>query len=259
MGEVYRARDTKLNRDVALKVLPAPFAADPERLARLMREAQLLASLNHPNIASIHGLEDAGDTRALVLELVEGPTLADRIAQGPLPLDEALAIARADPRRPRGGARARHRSPRSEASQHQGPKRRHGQSARLRIGEGARAGRGRECRSDDVADPVDSRNAGRADSRHRCLHESGASGRQTSGQAQRYLGVRRGLAGDADRWPGVYRRERSARSGIGPEERSRLVQAAVRYAGAGSTIAASMPREGPQATTRFSSGGSFGD
>ena len=94
MGEVYRARDTKLNRDVALKVLPAPFAADPERLARLMREAQLLASLNHPNIASIHGLEDAGDTRALVLELVEGPTLADRIAQGPLPLDEALAIAR---------------------------------------------------------------------------------------------------------------------------------------------------------------------
>ena len=94
MGEVYRARDTRLNRDVALKVLLAVFAADPERLARLMREAQLLASLNHPNIASIHGLEDAGDTRALVLELVEGPTLADRIAQGPIPLDEALAIAR---------------------------------------------------------------------------------------------------------------------------------------------------------------------
>ena len=94
MGEVYRARDVRLNRDVALKVLLAAFAADPERLGRLMREAQLLASLNHPNIASIHGLEDAGDTRALVLELVEGPTLADRIAQGPIPLDEALAIAR---------------------------------------------------------------------------------------------------------------------------------------------------------------------
>jgi eukaryotic-like serine/threonine-protein kinase len=94
MGEVYRARDTRLNRDVALKALPAVFAADPERLSRLMREAQLLASLNHPNIASIHGLEDAGDTRALVLELVEGPTLADRIAQGPIPLDEALGIAR---------------------------------------------------------------------------------------------------------------------------------------------------------------------
>jgi serine/threonine-protein kinase len=94
MGEVYRARDTRLNRDVALKALPAAFAADPERLARLTREAQLLASLNHPNIASIHGLEDAGDVRALVLELVEGPTLADRIAQGPIPLEETLALAK---------------------------------------------------------------------------------------------------------------------------------------------------------------------
>jgi Tol biopolymer transport system component len=94
MGEVYRARDTRLNRDVALKVLPATFAVDPERLARLTREAQLLASLNHPNIASIYGLEDAGDGRALVLELVEGPTLADRIAQGPVPLAEALDIAK---------------------------------------------------------------------------------------------------------------------------------------------------------------------
>src|SRR5919201_46069 len=72
MGEVYRARDTKLGRDVALKVLPELLAADPERLARLHREAQVLASLNHPNIAAIHGLEDSGDTHALVLELVEG-------------------------------------------------------------------------------------------------------------------------------------------------------------------------------------------
>ena len=94
MGEVYRARDTRLNRDVALKVLPVAFAADLERLARLTREAQVLASLNHPNIGSIHGLEDAAGVRALVLELVEGPTLADRIAQGPVPMDETLAIAR---------------------------------------------------------------------------------------------------------------------------------------------------------------------
>jgi serine/threonine protein kinase len=94
MGEVYRARDTKLNRDVAIKILPAAFATDPERLARFKREAQLLASLNHPNIAAIHGLEDSGGVHALVLELVEGPTLADRIATGPLPLDEALPIAR---------------------------------------------------------------------------------------------------------------------------------------------------------------------
>jgi serine/threonine protein kinase len=93
MGEVYRARDTKLNREVALKVLPEIFTTDPERVARLLREAQLLASLNHPNIATIHGLEDSGAVRALVLELVEGPTLADRIAEGPVPLDEALPLA----------------------------------------------------------------------------------------------------------------------------------------------------------------------
>ena len=94
MGEVYRARDTKLDRDVALKVLPAAFTQDPDRLARFEREAKVLASLNHPNIAAIYGLEEAGDTRALVLELVEGPTLADRIAKGPIPLDEALPIAK---------------------------------------------------------------------------------------------------------------------------------------------------------------------
>jgi serine/threonine-protein kinase len=94
MGEVYRARDTRLNRDVALKVLPAAFAADAARLARFEREAQVLASFNHPHIGSIYGVEESGSTHALVLELVEGPTLADRIAQGPLPLDETLAIAR---------------------------------------------------------------------------------------------------------------------------------------------------------------------
>ena len=94
MGEVYRARDTKLDRDVALKVLPEAFTQDPDRLARFEREAKVLASLNHPNIAAIYGLEEAGDTRALVLELVEGPTLADRIKQGPIPLDEALPVAK---------------------------------------------------------------------------------------------------------------------------------------------------------------------
>src|SRR6185503_13732301 len=94
MGEVYRARDTTLNRDVALKVLPEPFAADADRLARFTREAHVLAALNHPNIATIYGLEESNGTRALVLELVDGPTLADRIARGPLALDEALTIAR---------------------------------------------------------------------------------------------------------------------------------------------------------------------
>ena len=94
MGEVYRARDTKLNRDVALKVLPELFALDPDRLARFKREAQLLATLNHPNIAAIYGLEESNGAQALVLELVDGPTLADRIALGPISLEEALTIAR---------------------------------------------------------------------------------------------------------------------------------------------------------------------
>ncbi len=94
MGEVYRATDTKLNRDVALKVLPEEFARDADRMARFKREAQVLASLNHPNIAAIYGLEESEGTRCLVLELVEGPTLAERIKQGAIPLDEALNIAK---------------------------------------------------------------------------------------------------------------------------------------------------------------------
>ena len=94
MGQVYQATDTKLNRQVALKILPDGFASDPDRLARFQREAQVLASLNHPNIADIHGLEESDGARALVLELVEGPTLADRIAQCAIPIDEALPIAK---------------------------------------------------------------------------------------------------------------------------------------------------------------------
>jgi len=94
MGEVYRAHDTKLGRDVALKVLPAAFAANAERLARFRREAQVLASLNHPGIAAIYGLEESEGVLALVMELVEGPTLAERIAQGPIPLEDALPMTR---------------------------------------------------------------------------------------------------------------------------------------------------------------------
>ena len=93
MGEVYRARDSRLGRDVALKILPESLARDPGRLARFRREAQVLAALNHPHIAAIYGIEDAGDTRCLVLELVDGETLQQRIARGPLPPAEALAIA----------------------------------------------------------------------------------------------------------------------------------------------------------------------
>ena len=94
MGEVYRAHDTKLGRDVALKIVPELFAADRDRLARFTREAQTLAALNHPNIAHIHGLEESGGVRALIMELVEGEDLAQRLVRGPIPLDEALPIAR---------------------------------------------------------------------------------------------------------------------------------------------------------------------
>ena len=94
MGEVYRARDTRLKRDVALKILSESFASDPDRLARFQREAEVLASLNHPNIAAIHGLEESDSTRALVMELVEGEDLSQRIARGVIPLDEALPIAK---------------------------------------------------------------------------------------------------------------------------------------------------------------------
>ena len=94
MGEVYRARDPRIGRDVAIKVLPEDFAHDADRLARFRREAQVLGSLNHPHIGAIYGVEESAGVTALVLELVDGPTLADRIAQGALPLDEALPIAR---------------------------------------------------------------------------------------------------------------------------------------------------------------------
>jgi len=94
MGEVYRARDPKLGRDVAIKVLPEAFARDAERMARFQREAKVLASLDHPNVASIYGLEDSGGTRALVMQLVEGPTLADRVKAGPIPVDESVRIAK---------------------------------------------------------------------------------------------------------------------------------------------------------------------
>src|SRR5262245_12551491 len=94
MGVVFRARDSKLLRDVALKVLPEHFADNPDRLSRLEREAQLLASINHPNIAQIYGLEQVGGSGCIVMELVEGETLSDKLKHGPIPLDEAIEIAK---------------------------------------------------------------------------------------------------------------------------------------------------------------------
>src|SRR5713226_8854335 len=94
MGIVYRAHDTKLGRDVAIKALPDAFANDADRLQRFQREAQVLASLNHPNIAQIYGLEESDKNRCIVMELVEGQTLAERIKRGPIPIDETLQISK---------------------------------------------------------------------------------------------------------------------------------------------------------------------
>src|SRR5215831_2961599 len=94
MGKVYRARDTKLKRDVAIKILPEEFARDADRVNRFQREAHLLASLNHPNIAQIYGLEESNHTNCIIMELVEGPTLAERLRLGPLPIEDALRIGK---------------------------------------------------------------------------------------------------------------------------------------------------------------------
>ena len=132
MGEVWKARDTTLDRDVALKALPSILAADPTRLQRLEREAKLLAALNHPNIAAIYGLETWGPTRVLVLELVDGLTLEGRIARGPLPVEEAMSTGAPDRRGDRSGARQGHRPPRPQAGQHQDHAGGPDQSPRLR-------------------------------------------------------------------------------------------------------------------------------
>ena len=107
MGEVYRAVDTNLGREVAIKILPDVFASDPERLARFEREAQTLASLNHSNIAQIYGFEQVGGIHVLVMELVEGETLSDRIARGPMPLDGGARHRQANDRSARSRARDR--------------------------------------------------------------------------------------------------------------------------------------------------------
>ena len=215
MGDVYRARDVDLNRDVALKILPQPFALDPDRLARFKREAQVLASLNHPNIAAIHGFEASDEVQALVLELVEGPTLADRIAQGPIPLVEALPDRATDRRRPGSGSRTRDCSSRFEAGQRQAAARQHGEGAGLRPCEGAAAAGHDRRKPDGVThDHGPVHGAGRRDPRDRRVHEPRA-GQGTSGrQAERRLGIRRGSLRNAVGSDGI-RGHRCVRHALG--------------------------------------------
>ena len=126
MGEVFRATDTRLKRQVAIKVLPAAVTGDAERLARFQREAEVLGSLNHPHIAAIHGIEEQDGTRALIMELVEGEDLSTIIARGPMPIEEALPIARQIADALEAAHEQGRRASRPEAAEHQGAGRRHG-------------------------------------------------------------------------------------------------------------------------------------
>ena len=119
MGEVYQATDSKLGRSVAIKLLPEAFTHDSERAARFEREARVLASLNHSNIAAIYGLEESGERKFLVMELVAGETLAERIKRGPIPVDEVARDCEADLRSAGSGARERHHSSRSETREYE--------------------------------------------------------------------------------------------------------------------------------------------
>ena len=182
MGEVYRARDTTLGRDVAIKILPRHFTADPERLARFEREARMLAALNHPNIGAIYGLEDADGVRALVLELVEGETLADRIQRGPAPVTDALTIARqiADALDAAHEKGIVHRDLKPANIKVTPGRRREGAGLRPREGGDRRVA---------IADGDRGRHAGRDHPRHGGLHESGAGARAGGRQAHGHLGI----------------------------------------------------------------------
>jgi len=183
MGEVYRARDTKLGRSVAIKVLPEVFRTDPDRVARFEREAKVLAALNHPNIAALHGMEEAAGRHFLVMELVEGETLADRLARGPLPIEEALHIAVQIAEALEAAHEKGRHPPRSQTGEHQADARRQGEGSGLRAREGdRRGGRGRTGRTGrrrihTLAHPEPRGNACRGDSRHGGVHVAGAGRR----------------------------------------------------------------------------------
>ena len=205
MGEVYRARDAKLGRDVAIKILPAVLAADPERLARFEREARLLAALNHPHIAAIYGFEASGDVRGLVLELVEGETLAEKLARGPLPLTEALEAARqiADA---------------LDAAHERGIVHRDLKPANIKITPGGAVkvldfGLAKAAAADACGDGPDRNipvrfHGRRPAARHRALHESRAGSWPAGGQANGHLGVRVRVVRNAGRSPAVFWRHR---------------------------------------------------
>ena len=241
MGEVYRARDTKLDRDVALKVLPDAFAADPDRLARFHREAQVLAALNHPNIAQIYGFEDSGATHALVMELVDGPTLADRIEQGPVPLAEALPIARQI-------------ATALEAAHEQGIVHRDLKPANVKVRPDGTVkvldfglAKAMDPTSSSDVNVMNSPTLTRADTarhdpRHGRLHGARAGQGQDGRSARGHLGVRRRAVRDAGGRTRVQGRRRLGCARGGAAAGHRLEGAAGGHAGEGPSRARALPR-----------------
>ena len=213
MGVVYRATDSRLHRDVALKFIPEAMAKDPQIMGRFEREAQVLASLNHPNIASIYGLEENAGQRALVMELASGEELATRIARGKLPLEEALrialAIAEALEAAHDKGIIHRDLKPANIKLGSPGEQRRRTpQDPRLRAGEGA-PGRARERerhRPHPLAHALGGGDAGGHDPGHRQLHEPGAGARAHGRPPRRHLVVRGDPLRDAGGQARVHRR-----------------------------------------------------
>ena len=208
MGVVYRATDSKLKREVAIKVLPEAFAADADRLARFEREAQVLAQLQHPNIASIYGLEESNGVRALVMELVEGEDLAERLKRGPAPPRRGPRRRPPDRRGARSRAREGNRPPRPQARQRQAHAGRQGQGPRLRPRQGDGPARGERLRgrprpladADELPDDDGrARHAARRHPRHRGLHVARAGAGPGRRQARRHLVVRRRPLRDAHR------------------------------------------------------------
>ena len=204
MGEVYQAKDRKLGRDVAIKVLPEEFARDADRVARFQREAKLLASLNHPNIAAIYGLEESGGTNFLVLELVEGETLADRIKAGPIPVEESLKLALQI-------AEA------LEAAHEKGVIHRDLKPANIKVTPDGKvkvldfglakafAGEQAELNLSNSPTLSDMRHAARRHSRHGGLHVSGTGAGKACGQEGRHLGIRLRAVRDADGTSSIFR------------------------------------------------------
>ncbi len=221
MGEVFRARDTKLNRDVAIKVLPAAFAQDAERVARFRREAQVLASLNHPNIAAIHGLEES-ERRRRAGAGVGRRRRPRRAAEARRdPRRRSRCHREADRRRPRGRAREGHRPSRPQARESQAHQGRHGQDPRLRSRQSLRRRTDGRGRSIPVADDVAADDGGRGHLRHGGVHVPRAGARSEGRQARGHLGLRRGAVRDADGEEALHGRdgERHARRGAAAGDR----------------------------------------